>query len=71
MFPKSNNYKDQISFVDDKPGNDFRYAIDNLLIFDYLDWEPKYSFEEALKLTIQWYLENLNWSERFSRDLPL
>ena len=59
--PKTNDYKDQISFVKDRPGHDFRYAIDNSLISSDLAWKPKYSFMEALKLTIKWYLNNLSW----------
>ena len=64
-FPKTNNYKDQISFVEDRPGHDFRYAIDNSLIKSDLGWQPRYSFEEGLRTTIRWYLENINWCKKF------
>ena len=63
--PKRNDYRDQISFVADRPGHDFRYAIDNSNILNDLGWQPKYSFEDGLNLTIKWYLENSNWSEKF------
>ena len=63
--PKKNDYKDQISFVKDRPGHDFRYAIDNSLIYSDLGWKPSYSFEAALINTIRWYLENINWCEKF------
>ena len=63
--PKKNDYRDQISFVEDRPGHDFRYAIDNSLISSDLGWKPSYSFEEGLSKTISWYLENINWCEKF------
>jgi len=63
--PKTNDYKDQISFIKDRPGHDFRYAIDNSLICTDLGWQPRYSFEEGLRTTINWYLENINWCEKF------
>ena len=62
-LPKSDNYQKQITFVNDRPGHDFRYAIDNSLIFDELGWEPNYSFKEGLNLTIDWYLNNMKWCE--------
>ena len=43
-FPKTNDYREQISFVEDRPGHDFRYAIDNSLICTDLGWQPRYSF---------------------------
>ena len=63
--PKKNNYREQISFVKDRPGHDFRYAIDNTLICSDLGWQPRYSFEEGLRTTISWYLENINWCKKF------
>tara|TARA_Y100001968_G_scaffold109558_1_gene99104 strand:- start:2753 stop:3817 length:1065 start_codon:yes stop_codon:yes gene_type:complete len=55
------DYKSLIKFVPDRLGHDQRYGIDNTLIKKELGWKPKYSFEEALTLTIKWYLENMNW----------
>jgi dTDP-glucose 4,6-dehydratase len=52
-----------ITFVTDRPGHDRRYAIDPSKIEKELGWEPKYRFEEALGLTIDWYLGNLDWVE--------
>jgi len=49
-----------IKFVKDRPGHDFRYAMDSAKIRK-LGWEPKVSFEEGIKLTILWYFENMNW----------
>ena len=69
--PKTNNYKDQISFIEDRPGHDFRYAIDNSLIYSDLGWQPRYSFKEGLKKTINWYLENINWCKNFFKSCSL
>ena len=55
----------KIKFVKDRPGHDFRYAIDNSLISSDLGWKPSYSFAEGLTKTINWYLENLNWCDKF------
>ena len=60
--PKSNgSYKDQISFVADRPGHDARYAINPLRISKELGWRPSVSLEEGLNLTVQWYLDNEDW----------
>lgn len=52
-----------IKYVKDRPGHDRRYAIDNTKITTELGWEPAYTFEQGMKETIQWYLENTNWIE--------
>jgi dTDP-glucose 4,6-dehydratase len=59
----SNSSRRLITFVTDRPGHDRRYAIDPFKIERELGWEPKYRFEEALGLTIDWYLGNLDWVE--------
>ena len=51
-------------FVKDRPGHDRRYAIDSTKIKMELGWEPKYQFEEAIRKTIQWYIDNKEWWER-------
>jgi dTDP-glucose 4,6-dehydratase len=53
-----------IRFVKDRPGHDRRYAIDATKIRRELGWEPRYRFETALPLTIQWYLANRAWLAR-------
>ena len=52
-----------IKYVKDRPGHDRRYAIDNTKIATELGWEPAYTFEQGMKETIQWYLENTKWIE--------
>lgn len=53
--------EDLITHVADRLGHDRRYAIDNNKITTELGWKPKYTFEEGIKLTIQWYIENKEW----------
>jgi len=53
--------KELIEFVKDRPGHDKRYAINSNKIKNELGWEPGHSFETAMKDTINWYLENVNW----------
>jgi dTDP-glucose 4,6-dehydratase len=50
-----------IKFVEDRPGHDRRYAIDSTKLRNELGWNTLYSFDEALDLTIRWYLENQAW----------
>jgi len=52
-----------IKFVKDRPGHDRRYAIDNTKITTQLGWKPAYTFEEGIKETIEWYLNNTEWVE--------
>jgi dTDP-glucose 4,6-dehydratase len=52
-----------IKFVSDRPGHDRRYALDISKIKKELGWEPEVSFEEGIRLTIDWYLENRQWVE--------
>ena len=61
-MPKNmNSYSELIENVKDRPGHDFRYAIDSTLIRKELKWTPKYNFEKGLHKTIDWYLKNRNW----------
>jgi len=54
--PKKTSYKEQITFVKDRPGHDFRYAIDASKIEDELGWNAEENFETGIHKTIQWYL---------------
>ena len=51
----------KIEFVRDRPGHDWRYAVDDSLIRDKLEWEPKVSFESGIESTIEWYIKNEDW----------
>ena len=55
--------EDLIRFVKDRPGHDMRYAIDPTKIRNELGWYPETTFEEGIKKTTQWYLENRSWWE--------
>lgn len=55
--------EDLIKHVKDRPGHDRRYAIDNTKITTELGWAPAYTFEQGIKETIQWYLDNNEWAE--------
>lgn len=56
-----NRYAEQITFVEDRPGHDARYAIDATKIRNELGWTPSVTFEEGIRQTVQWYLENRSW----------
>ena len=53
-----NKPEDLIEFVEDRPGHDLRYSLDSTKISEKLEWKVKMSFEEGLKNTVQWYLDN-------------
>lgn len=53
-----------ISFVADRPGHDARYAIDAGKVERELGWRARYSFDDGLRQTVQWYLDNRTWWER-------
>ncbi len=53
--------RELITFVKDRPGHDFRYAIDAGKIRRELGWKPAYDFESALEMTVNWYLSNRDW----------
>jgi len=56
-----NNYADLISYVQDRPGHDRRYAIDAGKIQRELGWEPEETFATGMRKTVQWYLDNSEW----------
>jgi dTDP-glucose 4,6-dehydratase len=53
--------EDLIEFVEDRPGHDIRYSLDSSKIRRELQWKPRYLLEDALKKTVEWYLENEWW----------
>ena len=54
---------DMIEYVEDRPGHDKRYSIDCSKIEDQIGWKPRYEFDDALKQTVQWYIQNQSWWE--------
>lgn len=57
-------HKNLIEFVTDRPGHDQRYAIDASKIQRELNWQPRETFATGLRKTVQWYLDNHEWSQR-------
>ena len=55
--------ENSIEYVEDRLGHDKRYAISNDKITTELDWTPSLTFEEGIKLTIDWYLSNQDWMQ--------
>jgi dTDP-glucose 4,6-dehydratase len=60
LRPKEESYSKQITFVTDRPGHDFRYAIDASKIESDLGWEANENFETGIIKTIEWYLTKYN-----------
>jgi dTDP-glucose 4,6-dehydratase len=57
-------HSELVTFVQDRPGHDLRYAIDPSKIMGELGWQPRESFESGLRKTVEWYLTNRPWWER-------
>ncbi|MGV1016431.1 MAG: dTDP-glucose 4,6-dehydratase [Fluviibacter phosphoraccumulans] len=55
------SYGTQITFVQDRPGHDRRYAIDARKLEKELGWKPQETFETGIKKTVRWYLDNQDW----------
>ena len=68
MAPQGAPHSRFISFVDDRPGHDHRYAIDPSKIKRELGWRPQASFDQGLRQTVRWYLENRGWWEPIISD---
>jgi dTDP-glucose 4,6-dehydratase len=64
LAPGARPYESLISFVRDRPGHDWRYAVDTGKIAAELGWAPRESFESGLRRTVAWYLENGEWCRR-------
>ena len=54
-------------YVKDRPGHDKRYALNSSKIKDEIKWTPKYTFEEGIELTVDWYLKNIDWCEKITK----
>ncbi|MBI4741649.1 MAG: dTDP-glucose 4,6-dehydratase [Betaproteobacteria bacterium] len=57
----SGSYRDQITFVKDRPGHDQRYAIDARKLAGELGWQPAEDFPSGIRKTVRWYLEQAEW----------
>ncbi|MGD9600854.1 MAG: dTDP-glucose 4,6-dehydratase, partial [Gammaproteobacteria bacterium] len=62
--PDGKPYENQIAFVTDRPGHDWRYAMDSAKLQRELNWKPLETFESGMTKTVQWYLDNARWCER-------
>ena len=63
------SYSEKITFVKDRPGHDFKYAIDATKIKNKLGWEPNEIFESGIKKTIHWYMKNQVWWEKIQKTI--
>ncbi len=61
-------YENLITFVDDRPGHDLKYAIDASKIFKTLGWSPDENFNTGILKTVKWYLNNKEWWEKLQDD---
>jgi dTDP-glucose 4,6-dehydratase len=62
------SYLNQITFINDRPGHDKRYAIDAKKLEQELEWKPCSTFETGLRKTVKWYLENQTWINSVATD---
>jgi dTDP-glucose 4,6-dehydratase len=62
------SYHELINFVKDRPGHDFRYAIDASKLKKEIGWEPKESFNTGIQKTIEWYLKNEEWRKTIQEN---
>lgn len=65
------SYTELITFVNDRPGHDKRYAIDASKINTELGWQPVETFDSGLRKTVEWYLENSDWCQSVQEDTDL
>ena len=64
-IPSKNTYSNLIEFVDDRPGHDHRYALNNSKI-EKIGWKPNYNWSEGLNETIDWYINNQDYLNKDS-----
>ena len=63
-----NKSSDQIEFIEDRPGHDFRYSLNSSKIRNEMDWSPKTEFHSGLKKTVEWYLQNKEWWSKINEN---
>ena len=62
IYPrKKKKYEDLIKYVDDRPGHDYRYAVNCNKISNTLDWKPQISFDDGIEKTVNWYVDHSDW----------
>lgn len=66
--PTSGNYRELITFVSDRPGHDYRYAIDSSRATRELGWKPRHTFSDGLRKTVHWYLDHQKWMDDIRRE---
>jgi dTDP-glucose 4,6-dehydratase len=64
QIPAGAPHEQAIAFVTDRPGHDWRYALDSRKIRGELGWEPRISLEDGLRGTVRWHVENQTWLEQ-------
>jgi dTDP-glucose 4,6-dehydratase len=67
LRPRATPHADLITYVADRPGHDFRYAISAEKIRAELGWSPSVTFEQGLETTVRWYLGNRGWCEAVAK----
>ena len=68
IIPINQPYSSFIKYVKDRPGHDFRYAMNSSLIKKELGWVSKIDINKGIKKTVQWYVDNLEWCENMLRS---
>ena len=68
IFEIMNKSSDQIEFIEDRPGHDFRYSLDSSKIRNEMNWNPKTEFHDGLKKTVEWYLQNKEWWAKINEN---
>jgi len=65
-MPRKNNssYVDLITHIQDRPGHDFRYAVDISKLRSEIEWQPRETFATGLEKTVGWYCNNINWLDQ-------
>ena len=62
LAPSGRDYRELITLVTDRPGHDFRYAVDSAKAARELSWKPQVALTEGLRETVSWYLDNRDWT---------
>lgn len=63
-----NKSEELITYVEDRPGHDFRYSMKSEKIRNELQWSQKIDFKEGIKNTVKWYLDNIEWWKNIAKE---